>query len=91
METQVLALRSAWDRARRIGGIVAVEIEFSMYCKRCGLGICGNTNYIQGSSNNFETSCPRCEKELEEALATIASLEGEIEELKAQLEKAEEK
>jgi len=65
---------------------VEVEIEFSMYCKRCGLGICGNTNYIRNSNNNFETSCPRCEKELETALDTIDSLKREIEELKAQME-----
>lgn len=65
---------------------VEIETEFSMYCKRCGLGICGETNYIRGSDNNFETSCPKCEKELDEALDTISALQNEIEELKAQLE-----
>lgn len=65
---------------------VDIEIEFSMYCKRCGLGICGETNYIRGSYNNFETSCPRCEKELDEALDEISELQDKIEELKAQLE-----
>lgn len=66
---------------------VDVETEFEMYCARCGTGICEYTRFRKRGANQFETSCPTCEKELEEALELISSLNDEVENLKEQLEK----
>jgi hypothetical protein len=66
-----------------------VEIEFEMYCNICGDGICGSTEYIRRSNNKFNTHCPRCKREKDEADKEILRLESEIEDLKCELRQAQ--
>lgn len=60
----------------------SAEIEFELWCARCGSGICAETKYKKGSTNEFTTSCPDCEKDWERK---EKELNEEIEELKSKV------
>jgi len=60
-----------------------VEIDFQVYCAKCGAGLCRYTT-VSGDDVDVEP-CPECMKEkdddIEELEQKVISLEEEIEEL----------
>ena len=67
---------------------VEVKIEFQMWCEICGNGICGNTRYKKGTTNEFTTYCEKCEKIRDGLEKRVQELEEENRDLESRLESA---
>lgn len=62
---------------------IELSLDFEMYCKTCGCGICNNTDKRgqRGDHENvFETYCDNCIDEHKRATERIAELEQRNEE-----------
>ena len=68
-----------------ITGKIKAEIEFQVWCARCGNGICGNTQYKRGSENEFTTYCEKCEEEFNDLEKEKAQLEQEVVDLQYEI------
>lgn len=69
---------------------IELQIEFQIWCKNCGNGICGNTEYKWRTTNEFTTFCEECNKKMEELEESCSELESENEELKKRVDELEE-
>lgn len=71
------------------GSYLDVQIDFEMWCARCGEGICGDVRQASRyRKNDFQVFCSKCDKEFdgvikenEELTQKIIELEDEIERL----------
>ena len=71
------------------GTSVEIQIEFQVWCANCGNGICGNTEYKRGSTNEFTTFCEVCDKGRKELEKEKDDLESEVYDLKTRIEQLE--
>jgi hypothetical protein len=56
-----------------------VEVEFSVYCEKCGTGLCSQTR-VSGQSIHVKP-CPKCCPETEQGKGLIEELKDHIQEL----------
>lgn len=79
---------------------IELSVDFEMYCKICGNGICNNTdqrNEHRDHCNVFVTYCDECEDTFKRTKDKVSELEDEVsdliterDELKARLAQLEE-
>jgi len=77
------------------GVTVPIEIDFEVWCRNCGSGICSSTKYKKGSDNNFTTGCDDCDKDrereqkaLSDALYRVEMLENDVKTLELEAREA---
>jgi hypothetical protein len=71
------------------GHSIEIQIEFEVWCKVCGNGICGNTTYVRGSNNHFSTYCEVCEDAHGQLNKDYDALVLERDDLQEQIERLE--
>jgi len=80
-----------------VDATVSVDLDFEVYCAKCGAGICGLADVKKSRNRGFPiismTPCEKCMEEKDGEIADLTkerdALDNQVDELKYQLQELE--